>query len=156
MGLRFSALSESFERVWRVFGEKMREIRVFKGQICDFPDIYRDQQVFWSRSTCLLDGAWRIFRVWSRAISDPARDPLKKISPLTSPWSRAKFVKARDPLKISSSLTWCWSRAKIMKDCDPLKKNCFSDFTLIASKNRADRDPLKNFCSLTCPWSRSK
>ena len=46
LGLVFSALSESFERVWRVFGEKMREIRAFIGRICDFPDIDRDQPVF--------------------------------------------------------------------------------------------------------------
>ena len=45
MGLVFSAKSECFERVWRIFGEKMREIREFKAEICDFPDIDREQLV---------------------------------------------------------------------------------------------------------------
>jgi hypothetical protein len=46
MGLRFSAISECFESVWRIFGEKMREIREFKAEICDFPDIDHEQLVF--------------------------------------------------------------------------------------------------------------
>ena len=113
MGLCLSALSECLERIWNVFGERMREIREFIGRILRFPR-------YWSRSTGNLIAIslsswrrWRIFRVWSRAISDPARDPLKKFSPLTSCWSRAKIAKARDPLKIFNSLTWCWSRAAI-------------------------------------------
>ena len=133
MGLCLSALSECLERIWSDFGEKMSEIREFIGRIFRFPR-------YWSRSTGNLITIslsswrrWRIFRVWSRAISDPARDPLKKFSPLTSCWSRAKIVKARDPLKISSSLTWFWSRAILMKD----------------------RDPLKNSNSLTWCWSRA-
>ena len=43
MGLVFSAISECFERVLKVFGEKMSEIREFKAGFCDFPDIDREQ-----------------------------------------------------------------------------------------------------------------
>ena len=113
MGLCISAVSESVERIWSDFGERMSEIREFKGRIFRIPR-------YWSRSTGNLIAIslsswrrWTIFRVWSRAISDLARDPLKKFSSLTSCWSRAKIAKARDPLKIFNSLTWCWSRAAI-------------------------------------------
>ena len=129
---------------WRFLVKKWERSESLKAGFCNFPDIDREQLMLWSRSSRLPDGSWKIFRVWSQAISDLARDPLKifssltspwsraksgsdrdlskNFSSLTSPWSRAKIVKARDPLKISSSLTWCWSRAKIMKDRDPLKK----------------------------------
>ena len=43
MGLVFSASSECFERDWRNFGEKMREIREVIAVLCDFPDIDREQ-----------------------------------------------------------------------------------------------------------------
>ena len=43
MGLVFSASSECFERVQKVFGEKMSEIREFIAEIYDFPDIDREQ-----------------------------------------------------------------------------------------------------------------
>ena len=139
MGLCLSALSECLERIWRVFGEKMREIREFIGRICDFPDIDRDQLVFWSRSTCLLDGAWRIFRVWSRSISDSDRDPLKKISPLTlldreqELWRLAILWKFQlsDLHLIASNIN---ERSR------SFEKFQLSDLMLIASNNRADRD----------------
>ena len=43
MGLVFSAKSECFERDKRNFNEKMSEIREFIAEICDFPDIDREQ-----------------------------------------------------------------------------------------------------------------
>ena len=65
------------------FGVKMSEIREFIGRIFRNPRYWSRSTGIWSRSARLPDGAERIIRVWSRAVSDLARDPLKKISALT-------------------------------------------------------------------------
>ena len=44
MGLVFLVSSECFERDWKNFGEKMREIHEVIAVFCDFPDIDREQQ----------------------------------------------------------------------------------------------------------------
>ena len=93
------------------FGAKMSEIREFIGWIFRNPRYWSRATGICSRSAHLPDGAERIFRVWSRAISDLARDPLKKFSALTCVDREQKIAKARDPSKILYSLTWCWSRA---------------------------------------------